>query len=347
MPDPAPPLQVITVRGPIDPERDRHHAVPRPRAHRRLRPVRRSSGTTPGSWTTRTSLTGELDRYRAAGGGTICDPTNIGIGRQPAGTAPAQRADRRPHRDGRRLVPRALLSALHRRGDARPARRPAGPRPHGGRRRHGHPGRVSSARSAPSAASSRRPRSACSAPRPGPRPHRLPDPDPHDALRRAGAGAARAARARKGSTRRRVIVSHLGDRRRHPLVAAHRPTRGLAEHRQPRVRRTATRRSRCAPTTSRRSAPRVSSDQVMLSNDICVLDQLASVRRPGLRQRHHQLRAAPARARRHRGADPHDDGHESRPCVRLRRRGRARTGPALSDLMAEAPCRGPWSPQHH
>lgn len=29
--------------------------------------------------------THEVERFRAAGGGTICDPTNVGIGRQPAG----------------------------------------------------------------------------------------------------------------------------------------------------------------------------------------------------------------------------------------------------------------------
>ena len=87
---------------------------------------------------------------------------------RPRGAAPRQRGERRAHRDGRGLVPRAGLPRLDRDDlDQRP-RRPARSRADRRGRRHRRSGRASSARSAPSAASSRPPRSACSAPRPAP-----------------------------------------------------------------------------------------------------------------------------------------------------------------------------------
>ena len=160
----AEPLQVVTVRGPIDPAdlgvtlSHDHVLVDGWDIFKSYAVILDDEET----------AIAELVRYRVAGGNAICDPTNGGLKREPGGAAPDQRGERRPHRDGRGLVSRARLSAGDRDDSDQRPRRPAGPELTigvGGHRRSG-PG--SSARSAPSAASSPRPRSACSAPRRAP-----------------------------------------------------------------------------------------------------------------------------------------------------------------------------------
>ena len=86
MSDPAAaPLQVVTVRGPIDPS----EMGPTLSHDHVLIDSFDMWGAATGNYgwilDDEDVATRELERYRAAGGGTICDPTNVGIGRQPAG----------------------------------------------------------------------------------------------------------------------------------------------------------------------------------------------------------------------------------------------------------------------
>ncbi|MFN8518445.1 MAG: hypothetical protein U0667_03425 [Chloroflexota bacterium] len=78
-------LQVVTVRGPIDPA-----AMGPTLSHDHvLVDAFDMWGATTGSYAwildDEDVATHEVERFKAAGGGTICDPTNVGIGRQPEG----------------------------------------------------------------------------------------------------------------------------------------------------------------------------------------------------------------------------------------------------------------------
>lgn len=78
-------LQVVTVRGPIDPA----DMGPTLTHDHVLIDAFDMWGATTGSYAwiidDEDVATTEVRRFRAAGGGTICDPTNVGIGRQPEG----------------------------------------------------------------------------------------------------------------------------------------------------------------------------------------------------------------------------------------------------------------------
>ena len=223
--------------------------------------------------------TRELERYRAPGGGTICDPTNVGIGRQPAGLR------RVSERSGVHIVmgagwyrERCYAPYINEEMPDQLAERLVVELTEGVDGtdiRAGFIGEIGTERGFITPAQERVFRAAGRAHvRTG-----CPDPDPHDALRRACRGATRPTPGGRGRLAR-VIVSHLGDR-----VGIH--------WWMPIARRGAyldvdnlAFSDGYAPLSVR--ADNVAAfvaeglvDQVMLSNDICVLDQLASYGGPG------------------------------------------------------------------
>ena len=83
----------------------------------------------------------ELERYKQAGGVTLVDQTNRGLGQDPRAVKADGRA-LRPERHPRvRLVPRAVLRAVPVPLEDEPGRRADDPRHHRGDRRHRRPGR--------------------------------------------------------------------------------------------------------------------------------------------------------------------------------------------------------------